>query len=178
MTELTQTLARGTLGDNLLSLRELARGFPSNAAWAHLAYAQSADLVAFMTNEYGHETLPKLIRELSRGEAFATSIRLATGFPVDEVDTAWRARLQSSPFGLSAVFDEGIWWAFGALLVPIAWFSVRRRNRKKLSRWKREEVLEDALYRAIERSMSPDEDTPTDDVADPPIWEVPPDRWH
>jgi len=173
--ETTKTLARGTLGDNLLSLQELSRGFPKNPLRAHLAYAQSADFVAFIRNEYGPSALRKIIAGMAAGKPFAPTIRRATGDLVEEVDQKWRSRLQASPFQLSPLMDEGMWWGLGALLVPMAWFAVRRRNRKKLDRWKREEVLEDALYRTLERVFAeneeepPTEDNPQDDVG-PPIW--------
>ncbi len=172
--ETTKTLAQGTLGDNLISLQELSRGFPKNPLRAHLAYAQSADLVAFIRNEYGPTALKKVIHGLAAGENFAPTIRRATGDLVEEVDHKWRSRLKASPFQLSPLMDEGVWWGLGAFLVPLAWFAARRRNRKKLDRWKREEILEDALYRTIERVFNDpdDEEDPPDGQDDigPPIW--------
>ena len=44
--------------------------------------------------------------------------------------------------------------AEGVIRRSVAWFAVRRRNRRKLDRWTREELLEDALYRTIERVFS------------------------
>ena len=149
--ETTATLANGILGDNLMSLYELSRGFPDNALRAQLAYAQSADFVAYIQNVHGEQAIKTLIHEMARGERFAPAIRIATGEYVDDLDLAWRSRLKSSHLGLSPLFSEGVWWGLGALLVPVAWFAVRRRNRKKLDRWSREEVLEDALYRTMQR---------------------------
>ena len=170
--ETTKTLAQGTLGDNLISLQELSRGFPKNPLRAQLAYAQSADLVAFIRNEYGKTAFKRLIRLLASGERFSDALRKSTGDLVEEVDQKWRARLQASPFQLSPLMDEGMWWGLGAFLVPLAWFAVRRRNRKKLERWKREEVLEDALYRTIERVFYDEEPSSQDNQDDvgPPIW--------
>ncbi len=162
--ETTATLARGILGDNLMSLHELSRGFPANALRAQLAYAQSADFVAFIQNTYGEEAINTVIREMASGERFGASLRIATGTYVDDLDVAWRARLQSSPLGLSPLFSEGVWWGLGALLVPVAWLAVRRRNRRKLERWSREELLEDALYRTLERVFQ----DPASDANSPP----------
>lgn len=175
--ETTSTLARGVFGDSLLSLYELSRGFPKNPLRANLAYAQSADFVAYLRNTYGQKALTSLIDELARGEAFAPSVRIATGDTVDDIDKAWRARLQTTSFKLTPLMEEGVWWGLGALLVPIAWFAVRRRNRRKIDRWKREEVLEDALYRAIERGFQDptadaEEDEGLSDEAGPPIWPI------
>ncbi len=175
--ETTQTLAMGTLGDNLLSLRELSRSFPKNALRAHLAYAQSADFVAYIQNTYGKKALNVLIHKMAEGETFSSSVRIATGDTVDDIDVAWRSRLQESPFQFAPLMNEGMWWGLGAMLVPLAWFAVRRRNRKKIARWKREEILEDALYRTIERvfgeqTQQPSSGPEADDEAGPPIWPV------
>jgi hypothetical protein len=170
--ETTSTLARGTLGNNLLSLHELARGFPHDPVRAQLAYAQSADFMAWIRNRNGPEATHLLIQELAAGEDFRVAIRVATGDDVDAIDKAWRSRLQDSPFQLSPLFSEGVWWGLGALLVPLAWFAVRRRNQRKVARWKREEVLEDALYRAIERNFTEADQRAADedDTVKPPIW--------
>jgi hypothetical protein len=172
--ETTATLANGVLGDNLLSLYELSRGFPRGALRAQLAYAQSADFVAYIRNTYGEQAIQTLIDEMARGEAFAPAIRIATGDLVDDIDTAWRSRLQDSPLQFAPLMNEGVWWAIGALLVPLAWFLVRRRNRRVVERWKREEVLEEALYRTLERQLDAWEETSEgdDEQSGPPIWPI------
>ena len=171
--ETTATLASGILGDNLLSLFELSRGFPRGALRAQLAYAQSADFVAYLRNTYGQAALQTLVAEMARGTAFAPAMRIATGDGVDDIEAAWRARLRDSPLHLAPLMSEGVWWGLGALLVPLAWLTVRRRNRRKVARWRREEVLEDALYRTLERQMqSWDRADPPDEQPGPPIWPV------
>ncbi len=173
--ETTSTLANGVLGDNLLSLYELSRGFPKDALRANLAYAQSADFVAYIQNQYGQQALQRLIQEMASGEPFAPSIRIATGRLVDDLDAEWRGRLRESPLQFAPLMSEGVWWALGAMLVPLAWFMVRRRNKKKVARWRREEILEEALYRAIERNFPAAEEGhnhPDDTVDGPPIWPI------
>jgi len=174
--EKTKVLARGTLGKNLISLHQLSRGFPKNPARAHLAYAQSADLVAYIQNEYGPKALPTLVREMAQGEKFPMALRIATGRTIQEVDTAWRARLTDTGFSISPIFSEGIWWGLGALLVPLAFLTVRRRNKVRMEKWRREEVLEDALARVVERAWGEDSgreeqfEHPVVDVSDEPVW--------
>ncbi len=155
--ETTATLAAGVFGDNLINLQALSRGFPKSALRANLAYAQSADLVAYIRNTYGEKSLQRLIHEMSGGVDFAPAMRIATGDVVDDIDKAWRARLTDSPFSLAPLMSEGIWWGLGAFLVPLAWLSVRRRNKVKVDRWKREEVIEEALYHAIAENFGLDD---------------------
>ncbi len=172
----TKALAAGTLGKNLIGLHELSRGFPRNSARAHLAYAQSADLVAYIRSAHGPDALPTLVREMAKGERFEVAIRIATSQSIDELDLAWRARLQDSGFSLTPLMDEGIWWGLGALLLPLAWFVVRRRNRIRMDRWRREEVLEDALARVVDRAWGEDStpedrfEHPVSEPTDPPVW--------
>ena len=98
--------------------------------------------MAYIQSAHGPDALPTLVREMAKGEHFGMAIRIATGKTIDEVDMAWRARLQDSGFSLTPLLNEGMWWGLGALLVPLAWFVVRRRNRVRLDTWRREEVLE------------------------------------
>ncbi len=118
-----------------------------------------------------------------RNNARVGALLIVTGRSVDVVDSAWRARIQDSPLQFAPLTDEGVWWGLGALLVPLAWLVVRRRNRRKIDRWRREEVLEDALYRTLERTMGTDwPASPADDPSDPsgevctrPMDEL---KWH
>lgn len=93
---LTDRIGAGMFGDDLLTLEELTRGFPDDPLRAQLAYAQSADFVAFLTNRYGPETLHGIIHEMVAGAPFAAAVRATTGVSIDTIDTQWRQRLESS----------------------------------------------------------------------------------
>ena len=175
--EKTDALAKGTLGRNLIGLHELSRGFPRDPARAHLAYAQSADLVAYIRSTHGPDALPTLVREMAKGERFEMAIRLATSQTIDDLDMAWRSRLTSSGFSITPLLDEGLWWGLGALLVPLAWLTVRRRNKTKLEKWRREEILEDALARVVERAWG-DPDTKPESFEHPVPEEPNEPYWH
>ncbi|MCB9765868.1 MAG: hypothetical protein H6739_39205 [Alphaproteobacteria bacterium] len=152
--ETTERLARGMLGGGLLKLDDIKHGFPSDPVRAHLAYAQSADLIAFMASEYGPGTIPTLVKELSRGAPFNAAFRAATGEFADAVDEQWRGRLERSDLWLTPLTSEAMWWGLGAPILVLGWLAVRRRNRRKLERWRHEEAMQEALYKALERSYS------------------------
>ena len=137
--ELTRQIGRGMLGGNLLELEALVQGFPIDPMRARLAYAQSADLVAFLRNQYGEESLRVLVRQLAGGAPVGAAIRAATGRSILEVDRAWRARLQSSNLWLSPLGDDLIWWGLGGLLLVAGALRVRRRNRRRRAAMEREE---------------------------------------
>lgn len=144
--QLTRRMAQGVLGSSLSSLQELTSGFPQDPLRAQLAYAQSADLVAWLRNTYGEDSLRVIIRMLSRGEPVGAAFRAATGTSLEQVDHAWRSRLEQSPFWLSSVVGDSFWWVIGAVLIVVGGVLVRRRNRVRLARWEREEALRESLY--------------------------------
>ncbi len=143
--ELPARIARHTWGGELLTLDELTDGFPSDPLQADLAYAQSADLIAYVAGEYGPETLPVLVQAIAAGQPVRAAFRSATGDSAEEIDQAWRARLTEGDIQFAALGGDMLWWGLGAPLVLFAFWGVRRRNRLVLERWAIEEAAEDRL---------------------------------
>jgi hypothetical protein len=164
-----QALETGMLGGKLLNLAELTGSFPEDPVRARLAYAQSADLVAFVVGRYGEDALGTLIREMSHGTPFGRALRVATGVGPSELDEAWRTRLEQSPLWVRAVTSDTTLMSLGAVALLYGFWRVRRRNREKLERWRREEALEEALRLAIER-QAPQPARSTE------VWVQPEDR--
>ncbi len=141
----TQAISKGMLGDGLLTLGELVEGFPRDPLRAQLAYAQSADLVAFIRNEYGHQSLQVLLREMAAGTPVRAAFREATGQSLDQVDSAWRIRLQRSQLWFPPLVSDSVWFALGGLVLVGGWLRVRRRNRERRAWMEREEELQRQL---------------------------------
>lgn len=156
--ETVHTLNRGQALGALLTLEALSGAFPESPARAQLAYAQSADLIAFVHQEHGEAALRGLVAELSRGAPVNAAFRLATGEAADELDRRWRARLQSTDYGLAGLVADGTWWMVPPSLALVwgAW-SARRRNQARLDRWAREEALQDAVERVLREPERPPE---------------------
>jgi len=148
----TRRLGRGMLGGGLLSLDELTRGFPADPVRANLAYAQSADLVAFINAEFGPETLNDIVHRMASGTPVRAAFRHATGERPDALDARWRADLEQSGLWLQPLTSDGAFWGLAALIFIVAIFTVRRRNRVKLARWEREEAHQDALLERLQAS--------------------------
>ena len=147
--ELTDRLASGLLGDSLLALDDITRGFPRDPGRAQLAYAQSADLVAYLQNTYGDETLREVTLGLARGHSVDRSLREATGVSAFELDRAWRARLSTSPMWLKPLVADSTLLGVTGLVFIVGGMLVRRRRRAILDRWEREEAMHDAIYASL-----------------------------
>src|SRR6185436_554557 len=112
-----QAIRTGMLGGKLLSLPELTGPFPADPVRASLAYAQSADLVAYIVGHYGEDALGTLVQEMSHGTSFGRALRLATGIGPTELDQAWRERLGQSPLWVRAVASDTMLMTAGAVFL-------------------------------------------------------------
>jgi hypothetical protein len=136
----TQRLAEGLLG-NLLTLDQLTSSFPRDPVRANLAYAQSADLIAFVAQEYGEEAIVVLVQQMALGKHHNAAFRIATGEDSDTIDQKWRARLENSNLWLSGIATDTFFFGLGAPLTIAAFWMARRRNRKVFERWEAEDRL-------------------------------------
>lgn len=159
----TEAISKGMLGDGPMTLGELVEGFPRDPLRAQLAYAQSADLVAFIRNEYGQQSLQVLLREMAGGTPVRAAFREATGQSLDQVDSAWRARLQRSQLWFPALVSDSLWFAIGGFVLVGGWLRVRRRNRERRAWMEREEELQDQLDMLWVQHMTPPQPEPERD---------------
>ena len=161
--ETTQAISKGMLGDSLLTLGDLVEGFPRDPLRAQLAYAQSADLVAFIRNEFGEVAVQDLLREMAGGTNVRAAFRKATGQSLDQVDSAWRARLQKSQLWFPPLVSDSVWFALGGFVLFGGWLRVRRRNRERRARMEREEELQRQLDLMWAQHLGPPEEPESPD---------------
>jgi hypothetical protein len=156
----TEAISKGMLGDSLLTLGELVEGFPHDPLRAQLAYAQSADLVAFIRNEFGHPALQALLREMASGTPVRAAFREATGQSLDQVDAVWRSRLQRSQLWFPPLVSDSVWFALGGFVLVGGWLRVRRRNRERRAWMEREDDLQRQLellwMQHVDAAQAPD----------------------
>ncbi len=143
--ETTQTLAQGVAADNLLSLNGLSRGFPSDPVRARIAYAQSADFIGWLRDEYGEEAVGELIRQLANGAAIEGAVHSATGDFIDDIDTRWRGRLQSSGMGLGIFANVDMLFGAAGILLVIGGIARRRQYKRNIEQKAEQEAALDAL---------------------------------
>ena len=69
----------------------LTAEFPVSTARANLAYAQSGMAVSFLVEQYGGETIDRLLAQVQQGTAIDTALRDVYGMDTAGIDQAWRA---------------------------------------------------------------------------------------
>ena len=152
--EITDRLGAGMFGDDLMSLEDLSMGFPADPLRAQLAYAQSADFVAFLINNHGQEAIHQIIREMSGGTPFPAAVRAATGDSIDTIDAQWRARLAESDmlWLRPLVSDTMILSLAGLAFMGLGAMALRRRRQQLRDMADDEEAVE-AWYAQLSRGF-------------------------
>ena len=76
----------------LIPLRHM-KSVPGRPDEVRLFYSQSASVVRFMMDEFGHERMDALLTELNEGRKIEDALVATYGVGVDELDRGWRRHL-------------------------------------------------------------------------------------
>jgi len=137
-----QTLWTAVVAGNVLPLDQVDGRFPHRPHEVNIAYAQSANLVAYMRKDDGDARhFRMLLRHVREGESFEEAVQQAYGVSLASIERHWREGLDSrlTPLPLLLGASGGIWF-IAVLLLMLAYVVQRRRTKKKLDRWEREEA--------------------------------------
>ncbi len=136
--ERAMAMARGDYGGRVLPLLQFTGGFPLDPLAAQLAYAESADFVAWIAGRNGEPALRELVRVMAAGGSTEQGVRAATGLSLAEADAQWRAPYESTDWARWLVHPAP-WGALGGLGLGIAAWRRYRGGQAKLRRWEEEE---------------------------------------
>ncbi len=147
----TNTLVGLAWSGDVIPLAELDRHFHGREDETGRAYAQSYDLVAFLTQrgrsaESGDDgdrwAFREFLQRLAIGESMDRAARASYHATLDQLYAEWyeslRQRYMILPIGL---FSLGL-WVLAAVLLVLAWLRRRRQNRQRLRDWARREAAE------------------------------------
>jgi len=137
----TYTLSRGVLTKKLIPLEELADGFPVDQYQAELSYAQSFSFVSYIKTELGPEALPRLIKGLSYGLDAETALRQATGLGLRDLERRWKEDLKRRFSWIPITTSFFSLWFLASLLFLLGYWLKRRRAKRILEEWEKEESL-------------------------------------
>jgi len=137
----TYTLSRGVLTKGLIPLEQLSNGLPEDEYQAELAYAECFSFVSYIKTDVGPEALPRLIRGLSYGLDTETALRQATGLGLRDLERRWKEDLKRRYSWIPIVTSFFSLWFLASLLFLLSYWLKRRRARRKLAEWEREEAL-------------------------------------
>lgn len=135
-----EALAQAGGAGELLPLAQITRGFPRDPVTAQLAYAESADFVAFVHAQYGEEALRKLIRAIGGGQSFEDAVYTATGQDAKALEGAWLEQWASPWLRVVRIANSSVLWFVGSLAIVFGAYRRWKRGRDKLRAWEAEEA--------------------------------------
>lgn len=153
-----EVLTRAAGTGALLPLRRIAAGFPSDALGAQLAYAQTADFVAFLAQRagggaQGDAVLRRLLAAGQRGALLSDAVVAATGQSLELTESQWRARWQSPWVRVDGLAQSGLPALAATVLLGVGVYRRRRRFHEGLARLEAEEAREAAARAAPPRVL-------------------------
>ena len=77
--------------------------FPGEPSLTIVAYGQSKSFVNFIINEFGSDSIQKILDQLSEGKRIEGAFQLVTGFELKEVENSWRKEIGAKQLKESTV---------------------------------------------------------------------------
>lgn len=147
-------LSVGSATGRLLPFSRISAGFPSDAVGAQLAYAQTADFTAFLSQRAGggargDAVLRKLLAAGQRGATLPEAVYAATGESLESLEARWRARWTSPWVRVDGLAQSGIPALAAAALLAVGAWRRRRRYHTGLQRLEEQDQAEEAHRAAL-----------------------------
>jgi hypothetical protein len=117
--------------ETLIPMKALCRPFPSDAATALLAYAQSASFTRYLHSEYGITGMEALANAYANGLDCERGMQKALGRSLPQLERMWRSEVLAEDVNATAVNNLLPWLlllgvALAPMLLTAAWRAYRR----------------------------------------------------
>ncbi len=153
-----KTLLAAALRNDLLPISRLDQHYPDQGRKVNIAYAQSADLVKFISDRYGSEAavIPTLFKKLRRGDAFEPALESICKRSVKQIENEWLQSLNVQYKWVPSLTGGGALWGLMTVLLIMAYVRRLRRARSVLRRME----LEEEFFNAPDKDFIIDEKEP------------------
>lgn len=141
----TQMLAQATMQDRLIPLSDIDRSMPANPFEVNIAYAESADFTAYLLRKSDRLRFTSMIERVKEGQSFDQAVKEAYNADLRKLELEWHHKLERNYSIVPILLGGSLVWVGVMVLVVVAWAKRRKRSEAILSRWEREEALEDAM---------------------------------
>ncbi|MEK7273771.1 MAG: peptidase MA family metallohydrolase [Candidatus Desantisbacteria bacterium] len=135
-------LTKAFFTHSLLPLDLLSWYFPSNREKAALAYSQSLDVVTYIIEEYGYESLKQLIREIAIGHDIDTAMLNSLGIDTHSLETEWYKSLSKRYNWFYCLNSMAILWASLPIICIIAYIRKTIQGKRKKRQWEIEDGMD------------------------------------
>ena len=140
-----QVLVKAALSGTLIPLSDLDRRFPSENFEVSIAYAESADFVRFLNQRSDHQRFVSMINRVREGDTFERALGDSYNSDVRKLEFQWRGEVERRYSIWPVLGGGGAIWGVVMVVLVMAYVKKKRRAKKILEKWGREEAFEDAM---------------------------------
>jgi hypothetical protein len=135
----SKVLMEAAIRNKLLPLSELSDKYPGDGRRVNVAYAQSADLVGWLEENYGPGFLSALLWRVRKGDEFHAALESLAGASMRQIQNDWMGRLDVWYRWMPSITGGATLWVLIACLLLLGYMRRRRQARKVYDRWEKEE---------------------------------------
>jgi hypothetical protein len=122
-------LARAITNDSLISVPGLSSPFSAFTQQSYQSYAQSFSLVSFLINEYGQDSMSRLLGAFKQGASNDGAFLGVYGFNLDSLNSLWRDYvLAGDSLYLNTAMAILIVLVTGGFIIAVFWLWWRPRR--------------------------------------------------
>lgn len=134
-----EVLAEAAAFRQLIPLESLDGHFADESFDVTLAYAESADVLRFLSRDGDRLRFVGLLERLRVGQPFERALADAFGIDLRKLDYEWRSEA-AKRFAFLPIFTGGsVLWVAMAVVFAFGWARKRREAKATLDRWEAEE---------------------------------------
>lgn len=111
-------LEQAVQNNQLLPLKTLCYSFPRQEGRLGLAYAQSASVVTFIEQNYGHSAIVELVAAYGEGLTCRRGVSQVLGVDLEELESDWLASLGPRTNGTASLRQAAPWLLLILLSLP------------------------------------------------------------
>lgn len=142
-------LFRAVTQEKVLHFEDLSDDWPDRPTDVEVAYAQSADFVAWLAGRYGPSPMNQLLELVSQGERFEMAFGKAFRSSLSVEENTWRKSLATRFGWLPLTTSMQLVWLLAPALCVVAYVRRRRQQAARLAAMSAEEAAEDAALRVL-----------------------------
>jgi len=142
-------LFRAVTQEKVFHFEDLADGWPDMPSDVEVAYAQSADFVAWLSGRHGPMAMDQLLELVSQREPFERAFGKAFRSSLTVEENAWREGLATRFGWLPLTTSMQLVWLVAPGICVIAYVRRRRQLAARLEAMAAEEAAEDAALRVL-----------------------------
>ena len=132
-------VARAVLTGSIIQLPAVDSIWSFRESKAQLAYAQSFRAVSYLETEYQPGTFRLILSTYKDGESLDRAFFETIGLTYGGFQKEFEASLKSKYNWLGILTDSGMWWTALALIFILLYLLKRRRSRKIIQQWEKED---------------------------------------